>query len=156
MGGQYFCKTETTLTAAKRMWFCRSGSTRNSSEISQFHSSALVTISTTHFPAHCPYTRLMSTKAVFAEISADEFHALEEKVYRTIEMLKSAREERARAEREASRLRAELVARDDEMAANRAELTRLRREREEVRTRVEKISKQIDALAEEESALQYS
>jgi chromosome segregation ATPase len=98
----------------------------------------------------------MSTKAVFAEISSDEFHALEEKVYRTIEMLKSAREERACAEREASRLRAELVARDDEMAANRAELTRLRREREEVRTRVEKIMKQIDALAQEESALQYS
>lgn len=113
-------------------------------------------ISTTAAGAHCPYTHLMSTKAAFAEISADEFHALEEKVYRTIEMLKSAREERARAEREASRLRAELVARDDEMAANRAELTRLRREREEVRTRVEKISKQIDALAEEESALQYN
>lgn len=96
----------------------------------------------------------MSTKAAIAEISADEFHALEEKIYRTIEQLKAAREERARAEREAARLRADISARDEELTSTRAELARLRRERDGVRTRVEKILKQIDVLAQEESALQ--
>lgn len=110
--------------------------------------------STTLPVSDCRYTHLMSTNAVFADISADEFHALEEKVYRTIEMLKTAREERSRAEREASRLRSEMSARDEELASTRSELSRLRRERDEVRTRVEKIMKQIDALVAEESALQ--
>jgi chromosome segregation ATPase len=96
----------------------------------------------------------MSTPAAIAEISADEFHALEEKVYRTIEMLKTAREERSRAEREAARLRSEMSARDEELVSARAELSRLRREREDVRTRVGKVLKQIDALVAEESTVQ--
>ena len=98
----------------------------------------------------------MSANAVreFAEISADEFHLLEEKVYRTIEMLKAAREGRAAAEHEATRLREQIVKRDAELAAVRRELGDLRREREDVRTRVEKILKHIDQLTEEETAVQ--
>ena len=98
----------------------------------------------------------MSANAVreFAEISADEFHTLEEKVYRTIEMLKSARDGRAAAEHEATRLREQIVKRDQELASVRRELGDLRREREDVRTRVEKILKHIDQLTEEESAVQ--
>ncbi len=50
----------------------------------------------------------MSVKAVrelSTEISPDEFHSLEEKVYRTIELLKTAREAKAAAERDVQRLR---------------------------------------------------
>ena len=98
----------------------------------------------------------MSANAVreFAEISADEFHTLEEKVYRTIEMLKSAREGRAAAEHEATRLREQIVKRDQELASLRHDLGDVRREREEVCTRVEKILKHIDQLTEEETAVQ--
>jgi len=39
-----------------------------------------------------------------AAIPADDFHALEEKIYRTIELLKEAREAKAAAERTVARL----------------------------------------------------
>ena len=83
--------------------------------------------------------------------SADDFHALEEKIFRTIEMLKSAREAQASAEREVRRLREQIDGRHDEAESTRKEVIALRREREEVRTRVEKMLKQIDALTPAES-----
>ena len=89
----------------------------------------------------------MSVKPVRElEVSRDEFRALEEKVYRTVEMLKSAREGKAAAEREVARLRKELNSRDDS-AGLRREVIDLRREREEVRIRVERLLKQLDHLA---------
>ena len=84
--------------------------------------------------------------------SADDFHALEQKVFRTIELLKSAREAQAAAERETRRLREQMDGRSDETESLRRELVALRREREEVRGRVEKMLKQIDALTESDSA----
>jgi chromosome segregation ATPase len=96
----------------------------------------------------------MSVKAMeelAPTVPADDFHALEEKIYRTIEMLKEAREAKAAAERTAARLREQLDGRDDQTQALRAEVVALRREREEVRTRVEKMLKQIDTLTQEES-----
>lgn len=93
----------------------------------------------------------MSVKAMEempATVPADDFHALEEKIYRTIEMLKEAREAKAAAERTAARLR---DGRDEQTQALRAEVVALRKEREEVRTRIEKMLKQIDALTQEES-----
>ena len=97
----------------------------------------------------------MSVKAVAEvapEISADEFHSLEEKIYRTIELLKSAREAKSAAERDAARLREQLEVREEEVDSLKNEIVALRKEREEVRTRVEKMLKQIDALTAEESA----
>jgi chromosome segregation ATPase len=96
----------------------------------------------------------MSAKAMedlTATVPADDFHALEEKIYRTIEMLKEAREAKATAERTAARLREQVEGRDDQTQALRAEIVALRKEREEVRTRVEKMLKHIDALTREES-----
>ncbi len=96
----------------------------------------------------------MSVKAMedlTATVPADDFHALEEKIYRTIELLKEAREAKAAAERTAARLREQLDGRDDQSQSLRAENVALRREREEVRTRVEKMLKQIEALTQEES-----
>jgi chromosome segregation ATPase len=84
--------------------------------------------------------------------SKADFKSLEEKVLRTIEMLKSAREAKAAAERDVTRLREELNEREEEADALRQELVGLRREREEVRTRVEKMLSQIEALTTEESA----
>lgn len=86
------------------------------------------------------------------EVAADEFQALEEKIQRTVELLKSEREARAAAERDASRVRQQVRERQEEFDSLRAELVTLRREREEVRARVEKMLRQIDALTEPESA----
>lgn len=84
-------------------------------------------------------------------VPADDFQALEEKIYRTIEMLKQAREAKAVAERTAARLREQLDSRDDQAQSLRAEVVALRREREEIRTRVEKMLKQIEGLTHDES-----
>jgi uncharacterized coiled-coil DUF342 family protein len=88
----------------------------------------------------------MSVKAAEAEISATEFVSLEEKVYRTIELLKAAREARANAERDAQRMRDQLEEREEENEQLRRELISIRKEREEVKSRVEKMLTQIDAL----------
>jgi predicted nucleic acid-binding Zn-ribbon protein len=96
----------------------------------------------------------MSLKAVreFSnEVSSDDFHSLEEKVYRTIELLKAARDAKAAAERDASRLREQLELREEEIESLRGEMIGLRKEREEVRGRVEKMLRQIDELTAEES-----
>jgi septal ring factor EnvC (AmiA/AmiB activator) len=89
---------------------------------------------------------------VSAQVPADDFHALEQKVYRTIEMYKAAREARAASERDAQRLREQLEEREEEVEGLRREMVQLRREREEIRGRVEKMLQQIDALAEEQAA----
>ena len=97
----------------------------------------------------------MSVKAVSeleVTTSSDSFLALEEKIYRTIELLKQAREGQAAAEREARRLREQISGRDDETEFLRREVVALRREREEVRARVEKLVKQIDSLTTDDSA----
>ena len=86
-----------------------------------------------------------------SEVSSDEFQALEEKVYKTIELLKTAREAKAIAERDVSRLREQLEDREEEVDTMRKQIVSLRREREEVRGRVEKMLKQIDTLSAEAS-----
>jgi len=80
-----------------------------------------------------------------------EFKSLEEKILRTIELLKSAREAKAMAERDATRLREQLNEREEEVEGMRQDLVAMRREREEVRTRVEKMLGQIEALVLDEA-----
>jgi septal ring factor EnvC (AmiA/AmiB activator) len=94
----------------------------------------------------------MPANAVEAAPSTADFKSLEEKVLRTIELLKSAREAKAAAERDTARLREQLNEREEEVDSMRHELVGLRREREEVRTRVEKMLGQIEALTSEELA----
>ena len=79
----------------------------------------------------------------------DDFPALEQKIYKAIELLKSAREGKAAAERDAQRLRDQLEQREEELDVLRGEMVSLRKEREEVRARVEKMLKQIDTLMAE-------
>jgi hypothetical protein len=91
----------------------------------------------------------MSARAlpdIESNISADDFHALEEKIYKTIELLKSAREAKALAERDAARFREQLEEREEQIEVLKGQVVALRREREEVRGRVEKILKQIDSI----------
>lgn len=89
---------------------------------------------------------------VSAQVPSDDFQGLEQKVYRTIEMYKTAREARAAAERDAQRLREQLEEREEEVEGLRREMVQLKREREEIRGRVEKMLQQIDSLAEEQAA----
>ena len=55
-----------------------------------------------------------SMEEVSAQVPAEDFQALEEKVYRTIELYKAAKEARATAERDAKRLREQLEEREEE------------------------------------------
>ena len=89
---------------------------------------------------------------VSAQVPADDFQALEEKVYRTIDLYKAAREARAVAERDVHRLREQLEEREEEAETLRREMVRLRKEREEIRGRVEKMLTQIESIAQEQAA----
>ena len=91
-------------------------------------------------------------EGVSTQVPADDFQALEDKVYRTIELYKSAREARLTAERDVKRLREQLEEREEELEGLRREIVQLRKEREAVRGRVEKMLAQIDRMAEEPAA----
>jgi uncharacterized coiled-coil DUF342 family protein len=95
---------------------------------------------------------LKAVEEVSAEVPADDFQALEDKVYRTIELYKSSREARATTEREVQRLRMQLKEREEEVDSLRRETVQLRKDREEVRSRVEKMLRQIDTVSEEQAA----
>jgi len=90
-------------------------------------------------------------EGVSAQVPVDDFQALEEKVYRTIELYKSAREARSAAERDSQRLRQQLEEREEELDSLRREMVRLRKEREEIRGRVENMLGQIFSISEEHS-----
>ena len=93
----------------------------------------------------------MSVKAAreLETLPGDEFQSLEDKIYRTIEQLKAAREAKAHAEAELARVRQQVASQRGEAEALSRELVDLRREREEVRSRVEKMLNQIDSLTAE-------
>ncbi|HYE25012.1 MAG TPA: hypothetical protein VEG32_07400 [Clostridia bacterium] len=80
------------------------------------------------------------------EGSPNEFLSLEEKIYRTIELLKTARDGRAAAERDLARVREQLESREEEVDSLKSELVALKREREEVKGRVEKMLAQMDSI----------
>jgi chromosome segregation ATPase len=82
------------------------------------------------------------------QVPADDFQALEQKVYRTIEMYKAARQAQTAAERDAQRLRQQLQDRDEELVTLRRDTVQLKKEREEIRGRVEKMLEQIESIAE--------
>jgi predicted nucleic acid-binding Zn-ribbon protein len=91
---------------------------------------------------------LNAVEQVSEQVPADDFQALEEKVYRTIEMFKTAREAQVNAERDAQRLRQQLEYREEELVRLRRETVQLKKEREDIRSRVEKMLAQIESLAQ--------
>ena len=91
---------------------------------------------------------LNAVEQVADQVPADDFQALEEKVYRTIEMYKSARQSQAAAERDVQRLRQQLEEREEELVTLRRDAVQLKKEREVIRGRVEKMLEQIESIAE--------
>ncbi|HKM47343.1 MAG TPA: hypothetical protein VJX69_07130 [Terriglobales bacterium] len=89
---------------------------------------------------------------VSEQVPAEDFEALEEKVYRTIELYKAAKEARATAERDAKRLREQLEEREEENETMRRELIQLRKDREDIRGRVEKMLSQMESVTREQAA----
>jgi chromosome segregation ATPase len=95
---------------------------------------------------------IMALEAVAEQVPVDNFRALEEKIYRTIEMYKAARQAQESAERDGQRLRQQLEEREEQIAALRRETVQLKKEREEIRGRVEKMLEQIDSIAQERAS----
>jgi chromosome segregation ATPase len=89
-----------------------------------------------------------AVEQVSDQVPADDFQALEDKIYRTIELFKAARQAQATAERDAQRLRQQMEDREEELVMLRRETVRLKKEREEIRGRVEKMLEQIESLAQ--------
>jgi uncharacterized coiled-coil DUF342 family protein len=88
-----------------------------------------------------------------ANISVDEFQALEQKVLRAVEVVRREREARAAAEAEAAdlreqmeTLRAQLDTLTSASNAAQSQITTLNQERDAVRVRVEKMMATIDEL----------
>lgn len=74
----------------------------------------------------------------------EKFSHLEDKIYRTIELCKTLRQERDQLERDVETLRRELTALSEEKGRVSEQLDRLLAERDEIRGRVENM---LDALA---------
>ena len=91
---------------------------------------------------------LNAVEQVAEQVPADDFQVLEDKIYRTIEMYKAARQAQAIAERDVQRLRQQMEDREEELVRLRREAVQLKKEREEIRGRVEKMLQQIETIAE--------
>ncbi|MBS1813718.1 MAG: cell division protein ZapB [Acidobacteria bacterium] len=81
-----------------------------------------------------------------ATVSVDEFQALEQRVQRAVELIKTEREARAAAEAEVKRLREELEENAAQASTLQVELAGLKQERESVKGRVDAMLKQMDEL----------
>jgi hypothetical protein len=95
---------------------------------------------------------LNAVEQVADRVPVDDFQMLEEKIYRTIELYKAAREAQTAAEHDAQRVRQQLEERDEQLVVLRREAVQLRKEREEIRGRVEKMLQQIESIAEERAS----
>lgn len=81
------------------------------------------------------------------EVVVDDFVALEERVLRAVELVKSERAARSEAEQRASRLQGELEAQTVQLEQAQEQVRTLEKDREHVRQRVEKLLKQLDEIA---------
>lgn len=79
-------------------------------------------------------------------VAADDFSALEERVVRAVELVKSERAARSEAEQEVARLKQSGDEATAQLAQVQAQLRALEREREQVKQRVERLLKQVDEI----------
>jgi chromosome segregation ATPase len=79
-------------------------------------------------------------------LSSSEFAALEERILRTVEVVRKERQSRAAAEERATQAEAQVRELTPQVAQLEQELNRLRAERDHVRGRVERLLGQLDAL----------
>jgi septal ring factor EnvC (AmiA/AmiB activator) len=81
-------------------------------------------------------------------MTADDFQALEERVLRTVELLKGERELRFSVEQHASRLTHRVEEQTARVAQLEEQLAGLQKERDAVRVRIERLLKQLDELGD--------
>jgi hypothetical protein len=79
-------------------------------------------------------------------LSVDDFSALEERILRTVSLVKREREARTLAEARAEQAEAELRERGPVVDQLQKEVSTMRAEREHVRQRVERLLEQLDGL----------
>jgi chromosome segregation ATPase len=79
-------------------------------------------------------------------LSADDFTALEERIVRTVNVIRRERQTRAAAEERASKAEAKLDEQAPMIENLQKELSALRAERDQVRLRVDRLLAQLDAL----------
>jgi chromosome segregation ATPase len=79
-------------------------------------------------------------------ISVDEFQALEQRVLRAVEIIRTEREARANAEAEIAAMKELLDQASNDHTALQAQIDSLRNERETVKNRVDAMLKQLDDL----------
>jgi predicted nuclease with TOPRIM domain len=87
-----------------------------------------------------------SGEAGIVTLSVGDFSALEERVLRTVEVVRRERQARTAAEERATRVEAELQEQSALIEQTEKELSALRAERDQVRQRVERLLGQLDAL----------
>lgn len=79
--------------------------------------------------------------------AVDDFSALEERVVRAVEVVKTERAARTQAEQTLEKLRQEAEEQGAALTLAKEQLRTLEREREQMRHRVERMLKQIDEIA---------
>jgi hypothetical protein len=79
-------------------------------------------------------------------LSSSDFSALEERVARTVNLVRSERQARAAAEQHAESLHAQLSEQQSVVKNLQEEIRALNAEREQVRQRVDRLLSQLDAL----------
>lgn len=79
-------------------------------------------------------------------LSSSDFSALEERVARTVQLVKSERQARAAAEQRAESLHSQLNEQQTVVKNLQEEIRALSAEREQVRQRVDRLLSQLDAL----------
>lgn len=92
----------------------------------------------------------MSTAAAIQDpelpLAADEFSALEQRVLRTVELLKTERGARAAAEQRIAALEFKVQQLTEQNDNSSAQVEALEQDREAVRARVERLLKQLDDI----------
>ena len=80
-------------------------------------------------------------------VTADDFNALEQRVLRTVELLKKEREARATAEQNAATLQQLLDEQSAQLTRVQEQVKAFEQERETVRQRVERLLNQLDEIS---------
>jgi chromosome segregation ATPase len=80
-------------------------------------------------------------------VTADDFNALEQRVLRTVELLKKEREARATAEQNATTLQQLLDEQSAQLTKEQEQVKAFEQERDTVRQRVERLLKQLDEIS---------
>ena len=79
-------------------------------------------------------------------ISVDEFQALEQRVLRTVDLIRTEREARSSAEAEVAAMKELLDVASSENSQLTSEINAMKQERQQVKSRVDAMLKQLDEL----------